>query len=387
MDKYLRVYAKVDLDTIYNNILSVRQRIGEQVKLMAVIKADAYGHGAVPVGLHLQNIVDGFAIAVVEEGIVLRQNGIHKPMLVLGYTDSYQFPELIQNDISQTIYRYEMAEQLSRIAVAMNAVAKVHIKVDTGMGRIGFLPNEESVGEVKRIAALPNLEIEGMFTHFSKADMAGREYTDEQFKRFQAFALRLEEEGITIPVKHVANSAAIMDYPDTYLDQVRSGIVTYGMYPSEEVNKGHLAITPAMELKSHVIYVKEVPAGTSIGYGGTYVTERPTRIATIPVGYGDGFPRSLSNRGRVLIQGESAPIIGRICMDQFMVDVTHLPNVKEKDVVTLVGKDGERVLSVEEVANLAGSFNYEFCCDVGRRIPRVYYKNGKYYKTVHYLDC
>lgn len=387
MQNYLRVYAKIDLDAICGNIRAVRSKIGDGVRLMAVIKADAYGHGAVPVGLALQDLVDGFAIAVVEEGVVLRQNGIHKPMLILGYTDSYQYPDVIRNDIAQTIYSYEMAEQLSQIAVAMGAVAKIHIKVDTGMGRIGFLPDEASVEEVKRIAALPNLEIEGLFTHFAKADMVGREYTQKQFERFCWFSRQLASAGIRIPVQHVANSAAIMDYEETYLDQVRSGIITYGMYPSEEVDFSHLAITPAMELQSHVIHVKEVPAGTSIGYGGTYVTERTSRIATIPVGYGDGFPRSLSNKGRVLIRGEFAPIVGRVCMDQFMVDVTHLPQVEKGDVVTLMGKDKEKQLTVEEVAGLAGSFNYEFCCDVGRRVPRVYYKNGKYDRTVNYLNC
>lgn len=387
MQNYLRVYAKIDLDAICGNIRAVRSKIGDGVRLMAVIKADAYGHGAVPVGLALQDLVDGFAIAVVEEGVVLRQNGIHKPMLILGYTDSYQYPDVIRNDIAQTIYSYEMAEQLSQIAVAMGAVAKIHIKVDTGMGRIGFLPDEASVEEVKRIAALPNLEIEGLFTHFAKADMVGREYTQKQFERFCWFSRQLVSAGIRIPVQHVANSAAIMDYEETYLDQVRSGIITYGMYPSEEVDFSHLAITPAMELKSHVIHVKEVPAGTSIGYGGTYVTERTSRIATIPVGYGDGFPRSLSNKGRVLIRGEFAPIVGRVCMDQFMVDITHLPQVEKGDVVTLMGKDKEKQLTVEEVAGLAGSFNYEFCCDVGRRVPRVYYKNGKYDRTVNYLNC
>lgn len=387
MDKYLRVYAKVDLDAIYQNILNVRKKIGNEVKLLGVIKADAYGHGAVEVGLHLQEIVDGFAIAVVEEGIILRDNGIQKPLLILGFTAPYQYPELLKNDISQTIYDYDMAKELNHVAAAMHTVAKVHIKLDTGMTRIGIKDNEEGIALVKKIAELPCIQIEGLFTHFAKADMTGTEYTDMQFLRFMNFAKRLEEENISIPIKHVANSAAIMDYENTYLDQVRSGIITYGLYPSEEVNKEHLALTPAMELKSHIVYVKDIEPGTSIGYGGTFVAEKPMKIATIPVGYGDGYPRSLSNKGSVLIHGKRAPIVGRICMDQFMVDVTDIEGVAMLDEVTLVGRDGDTVLPVEEVADLAGSFNYEFCCDVGRRIPRVYYKDGKYYKTADYFNC
>ena len=386
MNKYLRVYAKVDLDAIYQNIKNIRKKIGNDVKLLGVIKADAYGHGAAQVGDHIQDIVDGFAIAVVEEGMELRRAGIRKPILILGHTSPCQYPELLKHEIAQTVYDFEMAETLSKMAVALNTTAKVHIKVDTGMGRIGFLPNEESIAVVKQIQKLPNIEIEGVFTHFAKADMKGREYTKQQFACFLAFTKRLEEEGISNLMKHVANSAAIMDYPETYLDQVRSGIVTYGMYPSEEVNKENLEIYPAMEIKTNVVHVKEVPEGTSIGYGGTYVTKGTTKIATIPVGYGDGFPRQLSNKGRVLIKGQSAPIIGRICMDQFMVDVTAIPGVAKGDEVTLVGRDQDAFLSVEEVAEASGSFNYEFCCDVGRRIPRVYYRNGEYYKTVDYFN-
>ena len=386
MENYLRVYAKVDLDAIYQNIENIRHKIGNDVKLLGVIKADAYGHGAAEVGLHIQNLVDGFAIAVVEEGMVLRRCGIKKPLLILGYTSPNQYPELFKNDISQTVYDYEMAYELSKIAVALNETAKVHIKVDTGMGRIGFLPNEESVKEIVRISQLPNIQIEGIFTHFAKADMVGRGYTNQQFETFLAFAEELEKNGITNLIKHVANSAAIMDYEETYLDMVRSGIITYGLYPSEEVCKEHLELHPAMEIKTNVVHVKEVPKGTSIGYGGTYVTKDVTKIATIPVGYGDGYPRQLSNKGRVLINGQFAPIIGRICMDQFMVDVTHIDEVKKGDVVTLVGRDGDAFLSVEEVAQDSMSFNYEFCCDVGRRIPRVYYRDGAYYKTVDYFN-
>lgn len=386
MKKYIRVYAKVDLDAIYQNAAAVRARIGDDVGLMAVVKADAYGHGAVPVASRLNSIVDGFCVALVEEAVILRRKGISKPLLLLGYTAPYQYPEILKYNISQTIYSYEMAESLSQAAVALNAVVKVHIKVDTGMARIGFLPNEESVAEIKRIAELPNLMIEGIYTHFARADERDREFTTKQKEQFLQFVSEVEKTGISIPIKHAANSAAIMEYPDTYMNQVRAGIVLYGLYPSAEVDKEKLSLTPALELKSHIIHVKELPKGSPIGYGSTYITEREvTRVATIPVGYGDGYPRSLSNKGRVLIAGKSAPIIGRVCMDQFMVDVTDIEKAHIGSTVTLIGKDGDAFLPVEEVAELSGSFNYEFCCDIGRRISRVYYRNGKYYKTVSYL--
>ena len=386
MKKYMRVYAKVDLDAIYQNAAAVRKKIGDDVGLMAVIKADAYGHGAVPVASCINDIVDGFCVALVEEAVILRRKGISKPLLLLGYTDPYQYPEILKYGISQTIYSYEMAESLSQAAVALNTVVKVHIKLDTGMGRIGFLPEEESVAEIKRIAELPNLLIEGIYTHLARADEQDREFTKQQMEQFHVFVSKVEKEGINIPLKHAANSAAIMEYPDVYLNQVRSGIVLYGLYPSSQVHKEQLPLTPALQLKSHIIHIKELPKGSPIGYGSTYVTEREvTRVATIPVGYGDGYPRSLSNKGRVLIAGQFAPVIGRICMDQFMVDITDIEKAHIGSVVTLVGRDGDANLSVEEVAELSGSFNYEFCCDIGRRIPRVYYRDGKYYKTVNYL--
>lgn len=386
MKRYERVYAKIDLDAITDNMKHIREKLPEGVNLFAVVKADAYGHGAVPVASALQDIVDGYCLALVEEAVILRQKGISKPLLLLGYTDPYQYHEILKYDISQTVFSYEMAKELSKAAVASHAVARVHIKLDTGMGRIGFLINEESVNEVKKIAELPNLLIEGIFSHFSTADEEDLTYTKEQFAKFNWFVNELDKAQISIPLKHIANSAGIMEYPESYMNMVRAGIITYGLYPSEEVHKEKLLLTPALELKSHIIHVKEVPEHTSIGYGRTFITTRPlTKVATVPVGYGDGYPRSLSNKGRVLINGQSAPIIGRVCMDQFMVDVTDIDKVSEGDVVTLVGRDGGNMLSVEEVADASGSFNYEFCCDIGRRVPRVYYRDGKYYKTVNYF--
>ena len=389
MDNYKRVYAKIDLDAIRHNIAMVREKVGNEVRVLAVIKADAYGHGAVEVGKHVEDLVDGFALAVIEEAIVLRKAGLSKSMLLLGYTNEVNYPDLLEYDVAQTVYSFEMAQKLSDCAVKHGKTANIHIKVDTGMGRIGFLPNEDSVAEVVRISQLPNLVIEGLFTHFSKADMAGegQEYTREQFEKYQWFSKALDDAGVVVQIHHVANSAGIMEYPDTYLDQVRSGIITYGLYPSDEVDERHLDIRPAMELKSHIVHIKEVPAGYAIGYGGTYVTKDVTRIATIPVGYGDGYPRSLSNKGSVIVNGVLVPIIGRVCMDQFMIDVTNVPDASIGQEVTLMGKEGNAIYSCEEISSLAGSFNYEFCCDVGRRIPRVYYKDGEYYKTVDYFTC
>lgn len=389
MENYKRVYAKIDLDAIAHNIKMVRKKVGNDVKILGVIKADAYGHGAVEVGSQIEELVDGFALAVIEEAIVLRKAGLTKPMMLLGYTDESNYKDLLEYDVAQTIYSFGMAEKLSACATKMGKTAKVHIKVDTGMGRIGFLPNEDSVAEVVKISKLPNIAIEGLFTHFSKADMAGEgpDYTKGQFKKYQLFSNALETAGVQIAIHHVANSAGIMEYPETYLDQVRSGIITYGLYPSDEVDESHLDLKPAMELKSHIVHIKEVPAGYAIGYGGTYVTKDITRIATIPVGYGDGYPRSLSNKGSVIVNGKLVPIIGRVCMDQFMVDITSVPDAKIGQDVTLMGREGDTVYSCEEISALAGSFNYEFCCDVGRRIPRVYYKDGAYYKTVDYFIC
>lgn len=386
MKTYNRVYARIDLDAIRDNLVAVRNKVPENVRVMAVIKSDAYGHGAVTVADYVDDVVDGYCVAVVEEGMELRRSGITKPMLILGYTDPYQYPDALRNDLTMTVFQYDAAEKLSDLAIAMDTKARVHIKLDTGMGRIGFRPDRESLETVKKICALPGITVEGIFTHFAKADMKGREFTDMQFQRFCGFVKDLENEGINIPVKHVANSAAIMEYPDTYLDQVRSGIITYGLYPSDEVDQSQLKIRPAMELKSHIVYIKKIKKGDSIGYGGTYVADGERIIGTVPVGYGDGYPRNLSNKGSILVHGRRAPIVGRICMDQFMVDITDIPEAREGDTVTLMGTDENgSFLSCEEISELAGSFNYEFCCDVGRRVPRVYMAAGRVYKTVNYV--
>ncbi len=386
VEKYLRAYAEIDLDAINHNVEQVKRAVGLDVKVMAVIKADGYGHGAQQVAESLNKIgVDAFAVAIIDEGIVLRKQGIQSSILILGYTSPYQYAELIQYGLTQTVFHYEMAEKISEFAVLLNRTAKIHIKLDTGMNRIGFKPTEESIEIIKKIAKLPNIEIEGLFTHFARADEFDKSFAKLQFERYITFANRLEEEGIHIPIKHVSNSAAIIDLKDYRLNMVRSGIMTYGLYPSDEVNKKDIILKPALSLKSHIIYIKEVEAGEGISYGSTYVTTRKTKIATIPVGYADGYPRALSSKGRVLIRGQYAPILGRICMDQFMVDVTDVEGVQELDDVILVGRDGENYISVEEVS-AEHSFNYEFICGLTRRVPRIYYQNGKLIKTVDYLN-
>lgn len=376
--KYYRASANIDLDAICNNIDNTRKILGYETKLMVILKADGYGHGAVPIAKALLDMaVDSFGIAILEEGIELRKAGIDKPILVLGYTPKGQYKKLVEYNITQTIFQYNTAKELSEEALSQGKTAKVHIKVDTGMSRIGFFDDEESIEEIKKISELKGIEIEGIFSHFACADEEDKTSANGQLMRFLAFTKKLEEEGIKIPIKHIANSAAIIDIPEAKLDMVRSGIATYGLYPSEEVKKDVLALKPAMEIKSHVSYVKEVESGVGVSYGSTYVTKGKTKIATIPVGYGDGYPRQLSSKGRVLIHGMSAPIIGRVCMDQFMVDVTNIPDVCQGDTVTLIGRDKEEFISVEEVANMSYSFNYEFICNVGKRIPRIYYRNNK----------
>lgn len=376
--RYFRVTANINFDAINSNITNIRSIIDKDTKIMAIIKADGYGHGAVPVAKFLNSIdVDAYGIAIIEEGIELRKAGIEKSLLILGYTPVEQYKQLVEYNITQTIFQLETAKALSIEAVKQNKVAKIHLKIDTGMNRIGFSDTKENINKIKEISRMEGVYIEGIFSHFACADEYDKLSALEQLDRFIKFTQDLEEEGINIPIKHISNSAGIVEFPNYNFNMVRSGIITYGYYPSEEVNKDSIKLEPAMEIKTHVSFVKEVGAGEGISYGHTYVTDRKTTIATVPVGYADGYPRSLSSKGRVLIHGEYANIIGRICMDQFMVDVTHIENVKQGDIVTLVGKDKDRFISVEEVSNLAGSFNYEFICNVSKRVPRLYFREGK----------
>ena len=373
MSGYLRCYAEVSLKAIGHNIAQVKKRLRPGVKLLAVIKADSYGHGAVRVGKYLEDQVDYFAVATAEEAMELREQGIRLPVLVLGYISPEQYGEILDYDITQTVYSLEIAEKLSEASVKAGCRTKIHAALDTGMTRIGFHITEEEADRIAAISRLPGLELEGMFTHFSCADQKDKTYCGLQLEKFRRMEGMLRERGVEIPVKHICNSAGIMEFDDYRFDMVRSGIVTYGLYPSEEVDKSRLPLIPALSWKSRVIHVQDVEPGLGVSYGATYTTEGPcTRIATVSAGYADGYPRALSNKGRVLIHGRYAPILGRVCMDQMMVDVSHIPDVKVEDTVTLIGREGDRGITMEEVADPACRFNYEMACGISKRVPRIY---------------
>lgn len=387
MKTYSRVYAKIDLDAIAYNIEQMKRNIRPETKVMAVIKADGYGHGAVQIADMLErcDYIWGFAVATLDEAVVLRTEGIKKPILVLGCVFPDQYMEMLNYDIRMNVYTEEMAESISQMASREGKTAYMHIKLDTGMARLGFEISEESAEMIRRISQLKNVSMEGIFTHFAKADEISKDFTKKQIADFTWMTEQLRERGVTFAYEHCSNSAGIIDIPEANFDLVRAGISTYGLYPSEEVQKKNVKLRPAMALKSHVAFVKDIEAGTPISYGGSYVSERKMRIATIPVGYADGYPRSLSNKGYVLIRGKKANIVGRVCMDQFMVDVTDIDGVSFGDKVTMIGKDGNERISVEVLGELSGRFNYEFVCDLGKRIPRVYVRDGKIAEQVDYF--
>ncbi len=386
MKQYHRVHAEINIDYIEQNLHAIKQYVGTDKEVMLVIKADGYGHGAIPIARQLYEAgIDYIGVATLQEAVALRKYGIDIPIMILGFTHEDEYPILIEHNIIQTVYRYEMAVKLSQVAVEMGRTATIHIKIDTGMTRLGFYPTDESVELIKRMHGLPGLKIEGLFTHFAQSDTHDRAYTQLQLDRFNELNRKLEAAGIFIPKKHASNSGGVINYPDAHFNMVRAGIILYGLYPSDDVDQSLLKIKPSLSLLSNVIFVKEVAAGVPISYGGTYVTDCARRIATIPVGYGDGYPRSLSSKGRVLIHGQYAPIVGRVCMDQFMVDVTHIPDVIEGDEAVLIGAQGSNCVTVEEIAQLDGTINYEIVCQLGKRIPRVYFKNGEVVYTVDYF--
>lgn len=387
MKTYSRVYAKIDLDAVAWNMEQMKKNLKEGTEMVAVIKTDGYGHGAVQVASMLESYdyVWGYAVATLDEAVVLRAAEIQKPILVLGCIFPDQYWEMLKYEIRMNVYTKEMAEAISALAVEKGEQAYVHIKLDTGMARLGFSAEESSIEEIKEIAELPNLVLEGVFTHFAKADEEDKTFTMMQLEKFEWMTQRLEEEGVTFPYVHASNSAGIIDVRRADYNLVRAGIAIYGLYPSEEVDKEKVQLKPALSLKSHIAFVKDIPAGTPVSYGGDFVSEHQMRIATIPIGYGDGYPRSLSDTGYVLIRGKKAPIIGRICMDQFMVDVSDIPEVEFGDKVTLIGRDQEEYLPVEKLSELSGRFNYEFVCDLGKRIPRVYVQDGKVEEQVDYF--
>ena len=375
-------YVKIDLDAIAHNLKAVREKT--QVPVMAVVKADAYGHGAVQVARLLQEQCAFFGVSSMLEALELRQAGLSKPILILGRTPVSAFSYAVRFDVRPTIFNYEDAAALSEESRRQGKVAPFHFAVDTGMSRIGFQPTAESADICAQIVKLPSIHAEGIFSHFATADCADLTRSRQQAARFDDFIDMLKARGVEIPIRHLDNSAGLMNFPDHY-EMVRSGIVTYGLYPSSEVDPGRLPLRPALQWLSRVTHVKTLPAGREISYGGTFVTDRPTVVATVPVGYADGYRRSLSGRFYVLIHGKKAPILGRICMDQLMVDVTDIPDVALDDTVTLVGRDGDEQITVEDIAAAADSFNYEFICGISRRVPRIYCQNGREVRSVHYL--
>lgn len=374
--------VKIDLDAISANFDAICTKAG--VPVMAVVKADAYGHGAIQVARLLQDKCAFFGVSSMLEAMELRRAGLHTPILILGHTPVNAFPAAIEEGIRPAIFHYEDALALSAVAVAAGKTAPFHFAVDTGMSRLGFQMTEASADLCAEIAKLPGLVPEGLFSHFATADCEDLTRSRQQAERFDRFCQMLQQRGVQIPIRHMNNSAGLMNF-DRHYDMVRAGIVIYGMYPSSEVSPERLCLKPALQFLSRVTHVKTLPAGREVSYGGTYVTTKDTVVATVPVGYADGYRRSLSGRFHVLIHGRKAPIIGRICMDQLMVDVTGIPGVRVNDRVTLVGRDGDEEITMEQIAAAADSFNYEFVCGISRRVPRIYVSGGKTVHSVHYL--
>lgn len=379
------VWAEIDVDAIEDNIKEIKKIVKDK-EIIGVVKADAYGHGAIDTAsILLENGADRLAVAVISEAIELRENGITKPLMILGYTPLSFKEDLVKYDIEQTVFNLEYAKELSDFAIKNNTKAKIHIKIDTGMGRIGFLPNEESIDEIEKISKLQGIEIIGLFTHFSTADEEDKEYTKLQVEKYKKIVDELDKRGVNTGIKHVSNSAAIIDLEEYYFDAVRPGIILYGYYPSNEVKKDKIKIRPALTLKSNIIHLKTVEEGTYISYGRSYVTEGKRTIATLPIGYADGYTRLLNGKAKVIIRGKLAPVVGKICMDQCMVDVTDIDGVSVGDEVILLGRDGNIKNDADDLAKMLGTINYEIICMIGRRVPRVYKHNGKIIKTRNYV--
>lgn len=373
-----RTWAEIDLSVMESNFENMQKALSKGTKMLAVVKANAYGHGAVTIAKRMEpkEYIWGFAVATIEEALELRSAGIEKPVLILGYVFASDYEALVEHEIRTAVFTVEMAEKLSAMAVQKGKILPIHFAVDTGMTRIGFRGPKESIPDMLRICALPGLYAEGMFTHFARADENSPQRTREQFALFMEFAGLLRENGVKIPLLHCNNSAGILWNREGDLDMVRPGITIYGISPSQEVMNPGVEYEPVLSWKARISHVKEVESGTQVSYGGTYVTDKEkTVIATIPVGYADGYPRSLSNRGSVLIQGKKAPIIGRVCMDQFMVDVTDIPEVMPQDPVTLIGTEKGNKITMEELAELSGRFPYEFACCISSRVPRIVIEN------------
>ncbi len=391
--QYKRVFARVSLDAVRHNFKSIVSAIKSDTKVLCVLKTDAYGHGAIPIARELEGdpACYGFALATAEEALILRHSGIEKPLLVLGYTFPNAYEDMILKDISFTIFREDTPEEIRKRCRELSSTefryrAKVHIKVDTGMGRIGITPDERGIAYIQKILSYPEISVNGIFTHLARADEKDRTATEKQLKIFHEFVKRAEEvTGYHFPLVHASNSAGIIDYPEANDDLVRAGIILYGLWPSDEIDRNKISLRPVLSLYSQIVFLKEIPPGTPISYGGTFVSDKPMKVGTVPVGYGDGYPRGLSDKACVLVNGQKARILGRVCMDQLMIDVTDIPDVSEGDRVTLIGSEGRETITMEELGDISGRFNYEMACDFGKRIPRVYTRNGEvvYSKDYH----
>ena len=380
----MRAWAEIDIDAVVGNIKQIRKITSPNAKIMAIIKADAYGHGFFEVASALaDNGADAFGVATADEAVQIRKAGFKNPILILGVIFRDDLERIIANDIMPVVFGYRFAKTISDTAVKLGKTAKIHIKLDTGMSRIGYVcTGSDSTVEISK---LPNIEIDGIFSHFAKADETERDYTDLQFGRFRFITDELEKRGVHIPTKHICNSAGIIQYPQYHMDMVRSGIITYGLAPSDDVPINNLSLKPAMQLKSVVTNLKRIKVDTPVSYGGKYIAKPGTRIATIAIGYADGYSRILSGKAQVLIRGKKANIVGNICMDQLMADVTEIEDIKIGDEVILFGSDGNNTITVESVAALMGTINYETICVIGKRVPRVYIRDNKTVNVLNYL--
>jgi len=386
LTKIRSAWVEINLDNLANNIREVKRLTKPGAIVTAVIKADGYGHGAVKIAQTLlDNGADRFAVAVLDEGIELRKAGYKVPILVLGYTDPARAEEVIKYDIEQTVYSLELAEALSKEALKENTKVKIHIKLDTGMGRIGLQPNHQTIEKIKEINGLPGIILEGIFTHYAVADEADKSYTLQQFEKFQWVLLQLEAQGIKPRIRHTANSATIIDLPTLHLDMVRAGIMLYGLAPSSEVMLEDVNLKQVMSFKVRISHVKEIEKGDSVSYGRKFIADGKRKIASLPVGYADGFTRLLSNKAEALVNGKRVPLVGSICMDQCMIDVTGVGEVKVGDEVVIFGPQGDEMIHIDELAQTLGTINYEIVCMIMRRIPRVYTKGGKIVDYVNYL--
>ena len=386
LDEIRQVWAEINLDNLAYNIKQVKKHTKKDTLITAVIKANGYGHGSKKIARTLlENGADRIAVAILDEAIELRKENIQDSLMILGSTPQVQYEKLIEYNLIQTIYSYEDAKALSDKAVELDEIATIHVKIDSGMGRLGFLPNQRSIEDIVGIWKLPNLYLEGIYTHFASADEVDKSHTRGQFKKYMDLVNRLEENGVNIKIKHVSNSASIIDLPEYNLDMVRAGIILYGLYPSNDVNKDAIKLKPVMTLKTRISNLKTVDKGVGISYGQIFKTEKASKIATLPIGYADGYTRILTGKGQVFVNGQRAKVVGKICMDQCMIDVTHIENVNIGDEIVIFGYGKDEYPSVDEIAEKIGTINYEVVCMVGRRVPRLYMLNGEIISMENYL--